>query len=248
MKALALDFDGVIAESAPEAFVVALETYSVLCPETDLRRRERDPLYAGFVERMPLGNRAEDFGIVLRSLEEAVPLETQADYDALRSRVSQTWMDEFHARFYGVRESLREGDPARWRSLLPPYPEFLELLQRRRHDRALAIATAKDRASVDALLVHYGVEALFRPELVLDKETGVNKSNHLRRLRERLDLPFHDITFVDDKVNHLDAVASLGVRCALAAWGYNGPREHQLARERGYLVCSLDDAESLLFD
>ena len=54
--------------------------------------------------------------------------------------------------------------------------------------------------------------------------------------------------FVDDKVNHLDAVAPLGVRCALAAWGYNGPREHLLAGEREYLVCRLEDVEARLFD
>ena len=51
------------------------------------------------------------------------------------------------------------------------------------------------------------------------------------------------MSFVDDKVNHLDAVSPLGVRCFLAGWGYNGPREHRLARERGYGICSLGDFE-----
>jgi phosphoglycolate phosphatase-like HAD superfamily hydrolase len=60
-------------------------------------------------------------------------------------------------------------------------------------------------------------------------------------------LDFAEITFVDDKVNHLDAVAPLGVRCALAAWGYNGPREHRLAQGRGHLVCHLEDLETQLF-
>jgi hypothetical protein len=55
------------------------------------------------------------------------------------------------------------------------------------------------------------------------------------------------MTFLDDKVNHLDSVSPLGVRCGLAAWGYNGPREHGLALERGYLVCRLDDVEAQLF-
>ena len=55
------------------------------------------------------------------------------------------------------------------------------------------------------------------------------------------------MTFVDDKANHLEDVATLGVRCCLAAWGYNGPREHALARSRGHLVCSLDDVEAELF-
>jgi hypothetical protein len=55
------------------------------------------------------------------------------------------------------------------------------------------------------------------------------------------------MTFVDDKVNHLDAVAPLGVRCALASWGFNGPREHELARKRGYAVLSLEGLDGTLF-
>ncbi|NIU75284.1 MAG: hypothetical protein GWN71_17390, partial [Gammaproteobacteria bacterium] len=42
-------------------------------------------------------------------------------------------------------------------------------------------------------------------------------------------------------------VAKLGVRCALAAWGYNGEREQRRARERGLLVCTLADVEEQLF-
>ena len=64
----------------------------------------------------------------------------------------------------------------------------------------------------------------------------------------RLGVAPAEITFIDDKVNHLDAVSELGVRCALAAWGYNGARERELARERGYLVCTLGDVEATLFD
>ena len=85
-------------------------------------------------------------------------------------------------------------------------------------------------------------------ELIEDKEAGPDKRRHLERLAETLNLPFPEMTFVDDKVNHLDAVAALGVRGALAGWGYNGPREHRLARECGYLLLSFENAETRLFD
>jgi phosphoglycolate phosphatase-like HAD superfamily hydrolase len=111
----------------------------------------------------------------------------------------------------------------------------------------LAIATAKDRASVRALLDAYGIADLFDDARLLDKETGVSKSAHLEKLQRDFNVDFGEITFVDDKVNHLDAVAGLGVRCALATWGYNGEREVRLARERGYLVCTLDEVEGQLF-
>jgi phosphoglycolate phosphatase-like HAD superfamily hydrolase len=128
-----------------------------------------------------------------------------------------------------------------------PYESFLRILRRRAGDTTYAIATAKDRRSVDVLLREYGIDDLFPAELITDKESGEKKTAHLRRLREVLRLDFPEITFVDDKVNHLDTVAPLGVRCALAAWGYNDRREHALAAGRGYLVCHLDDVELQLF-
>ena len=93
MKVLALDFDGVISHSATESFVVALRTYTAMRPDSglvasagDLRDAPRDtvrqhPVYCRFVELMPLGNRAEDFGIALLALEAGVSLRDQAAYD-----------------------------------------------------------------------------------------------------------------------------------------------------------------------
>jgi len=72
-RLLALDFDGVISNSAPEAFVVALRTYVAMKSETALRgpsesvSGEAAPaldvvrdheLYRPFLDLMPLGNRA----------------------------------------------------------------------------------------------------------------------------------------------------------------------------------------------
>jgi phosphoglycolate phosphatase-like HAD superfamily hydrolase len=142
---------------------------------------------------------------------------------------------------------LARTDPDGWRALMHPYRPFVEVLRRRSGVATYAIATSKDRPSVDVLLRGYGIEDLFPPRLIMDKEAGERKTRHLQQLREVLQLDFPEMTFVDDKVNHLDAVAPLGVRCALAAWGYNGRREHELASGRGYLVCRLEDVEQQLF-
>ena len=114
-------------------------------------------------------------------------------------------------------------------------------------DTRLAIATAKDRPSVVALLESYHLTHLFDDRRVLDKEMGRHKSAHLERLAELERVALSEITFIDDKLNHLESVAPLGVRCALAAWGYNGEREQRAAREKGYLVCQLEDVEEQLF-
>lgn len=184
---------------------------------------------------------------MLSILQRNFEVEDQHAYDRERKSLSGEFLQRFHERFYAVRSDLFAHDPAAWRSLMAPYGPVLDWIRRRAADTTLAIATAKDRHSVRVLLTDYQLSHLFAEQRILDKDIGRTKVAHLQQLQQRLDVDYPAMTFIDDKVNHLDAVASLGVRCALATWGYNGPREHRLARQRGYLVCSLEDAESELF-
>ena len=263
MKLLALDFDGVISDSAPEAFVVALRTWCELHPESGLHDRRAllegpaapapeavlaEPLYADFLVAMPLGNRAEDYAVELSAAEAKEPLPDQAAYDAYKASIPRDDLRSFQKRFYRIRAALSAADPAAWHRLIGPYPGILSLLRRRADDAVLTIATAKDRGSVGKLLTAYGIADLFPEGTVLDKETGVSKRCHLEHLQQRYGFTFEELTFIDDKVNHLDTVAPLGVRCGLAAWGYNGEREASLARAAGYRVLRLEDLEVQLFD
>lgn len=262
MRLLALDFDGVISNSAPEAFVVALRCFAAMRPETGLAAAAEPligpcapatdavrghPQYAGFLHHMPLGNRAEDYGVVLSAAEAGRELPDQASYDRYREELDARWLRDYHRRFYQVRAELVKEDPDGWLALMTPYAALLEVLRRRLGDALFCIATAKDRGSVCRLLRAYGVDDLFPDGLILDKETGVRKSEHLAELHRQHAIPYPEMTFVDDKVNHLADVGALGVRCALAAWGFNGPREVEAARSAGYLVCTLEDVEAQLF-
>jgi phosphoglycolate phosphatase-like HAD superfamily hydrolase len=247
VKLLSLDFDGVLSDSAREAFVVALRAWRALRPGSPLGARDPASFHDAFLALMPLGNRAEDYAVTLAAIETGAVLPDQAAYDAFHASQDRDWLLAFHARFYAERTALSEEDPTGWRALLGPYPALLAILRRRAGTVRYAIATAKDRRSVEILLADYGVADLFEPDLVLDKETGVTKVAHHEHLARVTGIPFAETTFVDDKVNHLDAVGALGVRCVLAGWGYNGAREHRLARAHGHRVCGLDDFESAVF-
>ena len=91
------------------------------------------------------------------------------------------------------------------------------------------------------------IDDLFDPRLVMDKESGRSKRAHLESLQARLRLRFAEMTFVDDKLNHLETVAPLGVRAVLAGWGFNTPREHELATAKGYPVANFDNVEEVLY-
>ena len=262
LRLLALDFDGVISDSAREAFVVALRTYCEMRPDSRLGDRDAllrgpaapapeaiagDAVFAVFLEMMPLGNRAEDYGVGLDAIASGVQLPDQTAYDRFKAGLDPEWMRGFHKRFYRVRAAMSDADPAAWQRLMGPYPGVTGLLRRCAGEVLLAIATSKDRRSVGKLLEAYGIADLFPEGRVLDKETGVSKRAHLEHLHRVFGVSYPETAFVDDKVNHLDSVAPLGVRCGLAAWGYNGEREVALARARSYLVLGLGDAEAQLF-
>lgn len=262
MHVLAFDFDGVLCDSSREVFVVAVDTLADLEPGSELLavlRPLRDEalaggdtfrdheVYARFSELLPLGNRAEDFGVALRAIEVSKTISDQAGYDTFYAGLPASWRGLFHRRFYEARARLRESDPDRWLALHLPYPDLAAALQRHRGEVLPAVATAKDAQSVDLLLTELGLKNLFDPQFVLDKETGVEKTIHLGELQRRTGAPFKDITFVDDKLNHLVKVAGLGVHCVLAGWGFNTEREHDEAGRLGFEVAHLDDLDESVF-
>jgi phosphoglycolate phosphatase-like HAD superfamily hydrolase len=245
---LALDFDGVISNSAPEAFTVALRTWSRWRSggSSDLGQ-ESASLYERFLRIMPLGNRAEDYCVALLAMAAGIEPEDQAAYDAFHAAQDQARLKEFHREFYRVRRAWSDADPEGWRARMAPYPGIPEMLRRWSDRIELAIATSKDRGSVRRLLDAYGIGDLFGEERVLDKEAGERKRAHVLRLSEAIGLPVSEITLLDDKVNHLHDVAGLGAGGALAAWGYNGEREWREAERAGFPVCRLEDVEERLF-
>ena len=263
MKALALDFDGVICDSGREVYVTALRAFVALHPRSRWRHKLKDinaagitsafdflsdPEYRVFIELQPLGNRAEDFGVALKICEEKVRIDDQKSYYDYFKTQDPDWLRKFHRTFYNERHAFRKSNEDAWFSLHRGYDEFISMLRRHAENTALSIVTAKDKDSILRLLDHLGIVGLFPVERIFDKETGRHKTAHLRALSERAALPLDAITFVDDKVNHLQGVASLGVRCVLAGWGFNTPREWRVAEQAQFPVATLETAEKILFD
>ena len=247
-KILALDFDGVICNSEAEVHAVALGAYEELCPESSLLEMQsvdQDRFSRAFENLVPLGNRAEDFGVALRSLDQKVLITNQTEYDIFYSKQTEDWREAYHHEFYNFRENLRSKDLDNWLALHAPYSELIHYLKNLQ-DITLAVVTAKDGASVRLLLSHFGIPAVFADELIFDKSLGAEKTAHLKALKKRLNARFEDITFIDDKVRHLEAVYGLGVDPVLATWGYNTRREHELARTLGFRLARLENPSTIL--
>ena len=261
MKILALDFDGVICNSSREIFLVTLRTCAALDPGSygviylDALEAlaggsddfDASPIYRAFVELFPLGNRAEDFAVALKAVMSGLNLVDQDAYDRYFRQQNADWKDAFQRTFYDHRAALRHENEEHWLALHGTWPEFVDLLRARAGLVSYAICTAKDAVSVKKLLAYFDIVDLFSDDLILDKETGAQKTDHLTALSHQTGVDLAEIAFVDDKVSHLQKVAHLGVRCVLAGWGDNGEREHEEAGRDGFAVADLENAESILF-
>ena len=135
---------------------------------------------------MPLGNRAEDYAVVLAALEAGVALTDQADYDACTRARTSAWLRALpRALLRGARRARRARSGGLG-ALLPPYraapraaaPARGRRPARDRHRQGPPLR----RAHLLAALRH---RRPLRPRRVLDKETGVSKRAHLVALLAR---------------------------------------------------------------
>jgi phosphoglycolate phosphatase-like HAD superfamily hydrolase len=253
---LVFDFDGVISESVHDSFRTALNTYidlfpghrlpilkGVNPPELIFEIETKYPLlYKMFRQTMPFGNRAEDYYVILNIIEnqKSKSIHDQQAYDRYKSELPPERLKRYHQYFYRLRRSY-QADPEKWVRLLPPFPGVVEAIKRLSERYILAIATSKDELSIHIQLRSYGLNGYFRDRLILDKEISSHKRDHLIHLHHQSGLPFEQIRFIDDKVLHLIDVADLGVRCFLATWGFNTPREHRIAESNGFRLLKLAD-------
>jgi len=253
---IAFDFDGVISNSIHDSFVTALNSYIEFKPDHKLPltesivpakrifefEKEHADLFAEFKSLIPMGNRAEDYYVILRIIEEnrTSGIPDQETYDAFRLTLNESLREEYHDFFYQFRINLQNKDPDAWAELLPAFPGIPEIIPTLSSDFTLAIATAKDRRSVNIQLEKYGLKKCFAPENILDKDTSESKRGHLARFHESHGIPYDQIHFIDDKVLHLVSVADLGVHCYLSMWGFNSEREHAIADEHGFVKLKID--------
>lgn len=231
-RLLALDFDGVIWDSAGECFEIAMRTWEAL-------HGQRPPVDEGDFRRARwLVRVGGEFEAVLAGLSEGRDLGSGTGEQFARlaaDRVGQGL--RFEREFYAQRRRARELDRAAWLALQRPYPEVLgELPALTRAFREVVICTTKDEASVRELLATVPLELP-----ILGKEFSLDKRDQMNHLASARGVPLEGIVFVDDLLHNLEPVASLGVRVALAGWGYNPPSERRRAQALGIPVLQPGD-------
>lgn len=235
MKILALDFDGVIVDSAWECLFISYNAYFKVYKRKERDFFEGEPFtfenwenikkrYKKEVEyyriMRPYIRGANDYGLIIKLMEEKKIIENQKEFDKYRKSVDFDF-EAFHQEFYKERDRLQELDFKAWFNLEPAYPKIVEGIKQLLERGTKIIITTSNRLK--------SITPSFAPEYlgfeikqgdILDKRFGEDKSEQMKHIVKSYNIKFEDICFVDDQVNHLIQTRPLGVKVLLAGWSY----------------------------
>ncbi|MET0235071.1 MAG: HAD family hydrolase [Kibdelosporangium sp.] len=223
---LALDFDGVVCDAFDECALITWLGMHDLDPALTAPEHVRR-LPADFVTRFrtvrDYARRLDHF--VAAHQESAGHIRSQADFDALFSRLSPADTARFVTAASVARNRLQTTQPDSWLGMHTLYPGIDDLL--RHHKGNVVIVTAKDEESVRAILDRHG---LGHTVLEVHGECA-DKAAAVRASAARHGIAVDEVTFVDDNLDNVRQVAVTGARVLWARWGYHTP-EHRAEAER----------------
>ncbi|HII17336.1 TPA: hypothetical protein HA361_05470 [Candidatus Woesearchaeota archaeon] len=247
-KILALDFDGVIANSMRELVVVACNTLLSLYPETSIGAgkkvliddavdflEENDDLVKAFYRIASHAKDAQEYVACCLLLSQGKEAHSRKQFEEFFATIPEGKRDQFQKRFYAER-SLLQADMDAWVRLNPPFPAIAEGVKRAFGRIPMVIVTTKDRHSCTSLLHAYGLA--FREEDIIANDRGLDKGAHMHTLSCRFGIEASGIIFVDDVPENHFRVKQSGAQCYLATWGYQSGEARRDAKRMGITLLS----------
>ncbi|MBD3420863.1 MAG: hypothetical protein GF398_12155 [Chitinivibrionales bacterium] len=246
-KLIALDFDGVIADSIEETFFVAYTAFRQLHSrafwDIDLTYEDFDtqksvlaPLLKEFRRLRPFLRVGEDYMLFLKIIHNGWMVRTQQDFDEIKKHNTHE-MPAYQSAFYSTRKRCQNSAPNDWLKLAPAFGIILEGARKLADIYPVIIATTRDELSTRQLIDTYE----FNVEKIISKEYNRCKREQLTYAAETFRVPLQNILFVDDQVDSLLITADAGVKSFLATWGYNNDDQRSRASKNGVDLLSAHD-------
>jgi HAD superfamily hydrolase (TIGR01509 family) len=237
--AVALDFDGLICDGTYENMLITWNSYRGKGMDA-FGERGVGEIPAAFAERFRASRGfARHLGHFLVPLVTDEPVRSQREFDARYDAIDG---DDVVAFVEDANEYRRQAR-ARWAARWLGYHELYEGMHGflRSLDRPLHIVTAKDDASVLAIL---GDERItVDPGRVFG---GLrSKVGTLAQIAEREGADPARLIFLDDSIRNVVTARQAGYDARWATWGYNAPEHFDTARAEGVPTIALDDLPTL---
>jgi phosphoglycolate phosphatase-like HAD superfamily hydrolase len=235
LDVFALDFDGVLCDSAAEMAVTAWHAGAQIWPAWDepeppseylrrflnLRPGVETGYQAIFLMRL-IDTGVDDEAIALRFPEHCTRLLDETEYSTaqlvrLFAQARDTWIDR---------------DLDDWLSRHSFYPGVIGTFARRAETDPVFILTTKQKRFVSTLLHSRGIR--LPADHIFGLDAGKSKENVLEQLSRRSEFDGGRFHLVEDRLQTLIRVSgrrSLDhILLYLADWGYNTPRDREQAK------------------
>lgn len=243
----ALDFDGVICDSALETALSAWRAARQIWPA--LPAQIPNPLLRGFRQVRPALETGFEAILINRGLfDGATPATLLNDFSPQIDRIRQQYQldnDRLKRLFGQVRDQWIAEDFNNWITNNPLYPGMIEFLQQI-PPAQLFIITTKQQRFVEAIIKANGID--LPPKQIYGLERQRSKSDILSEFVRRNTA---NICFVEDRLPTLLNIISTpdlnGIDLWLADWGYNTSDDRHIAAQSPRIkTLALQDLQRLL--
>lgn len=220
-----LDFDGVICDSIGECLVTAWNGFIAVGGSNGKPVARPDQVDAGkrefFQAHRWMVAPPEHYFVLLASHRDGRPLPDAAAFESAVAAYAAE-LPEFRRAFFAERSRYKTEARAAWLGLHRVYPHVAARMDAVAAGNPTVIVTTKDEQSVEDVLISAGLEV---PRIEGANRLGAtgSKAAIVRHLLTELGADAGSTVFLDDHGGHLAGVATTGVRCRLARWGYIDP-------------------------
>lgn len=241
MNVFALDFDGVLCDSAAESGVTAWRAGSRIWPQWRGLEPPADDL-CRFVKLRPVIETGYQTVLLMKLIHDGL---SDACIMAEFSKRSEILLEELGwtreqcgQLFNQTRAAWMQQDWEDWLGRHRFYPQVWKTFTEHLASEPIFIVTTKQERFVEALLD--AADVAFPVERIFGLDKGQTKEAVLERLLQDAEFRHAHWHFVEDRLKTLLRItncASLSrVRLYLAAWGYNTAEDRRMARRLPFVT------------
>jgi len=239
MKALILDFDGVIVDSQYECLLVGFNSYLTFNKNTKLFSGKKITFnnfekikirYNHLVEKYkklrPYVIDAFCWYVMMSILDKGIKICNQDEYNNFRAKLINGSYDSYIREYYLERSSLQNENFNKWINLCHPFKKVIGSIKKLEEKFIIAIATNNRKEAIKPLLDNFGI----KPVITTDSLVSRDKKIQIGYIKSKLSIGYESIYFIDDQVQHFKKLKSYGINCYLALWGYNNDAQQNEAK------------------
>ncbi|MCX6819434.1 MAG: HAD hydrolase-like protein, partial [Candidatus Aenigmarchaeota archaeon] len=146
---------------------------------------------------------------------------------------------QFANAFHAMRKILQDKDYDKWFSLNRIFPGIKNVIDKLSKKFLIVVISTKDFHSISTTFDRVGID--IDKDNIFSKEISENKADQIKNICKKFSVKPGKIFFLDDQPKHLEGVKKLGVKTALAGWGYNNDMQKAYAKRLGIPIIDKSD-------